>query len=63
MAGGLALGREVCAGDVVAARVAVTLGGGFAWAAAFQSVRKKDARDQCCERHDFVSILGPSPGA
>jgi hypothetical protein len=34
VAGGLALGREVCAGDVVAGRVTVTLGGGFAWAAA-----------------------------
>jgi len=34
VAGGLAFGREVCAGDVVAGRVAVALGGGFAWAAA-----------------------------
>ena len=32
VAGGLALGTEVCAGDVVAGRVAVA-GGGFLWAA------------------------------
>jgi hypothetical protein len=32
VAGGLALGTEVCAGDVVAGRVAV-VGGGFVWAA------------------------------
>ena len=32
VAGGLALGTEVCAGDVVAGRVAVA-GGGFVWAA------------------------------
>jgi len=32
VAGGLALGTEVCAGDVAAGRVAVA-GGGFVWAA------------------------------
>jgi hypothetical protein len=57
VAGGLALGTDVCSGGVFAGRVAVALGGGFVWAATSWTLERSTLEINAASVVTFVFIL------
>jgi hypothetical protein len=57
VAGGLVFGTEVCAGGVVAGRVAVVAGGGLVWAGTSATFQTRTLATKAASVVTFVSIL------